>query len=337
MVRSPMLASAVLNCAALLGLLLSAVALYAVVSYEVRQRTKEIGVRMALGANSQEIIWLFLREGFFIVLIGGVFGGALALTTMRFLEAWLFGVRPSDPLTFGVSACVLLGVTLIAGYLPARRATRADPMNCPAIRMIRNPSPPLTATRLLFPRAPSMQLSRVAGRARTGGCLIDMVDDATNSTWAQLGEQETIRAAADALRAWIERYGVPLARYVDCKNLYKRPATPGERLRGEETITQFGRMCRKLGIELIAASSPQTKGRVELVHGTHQDRLVKKLRRKGIVSHEATNVHLRSEYLARNRSAALLSFPMICVRNFLTLKVRRPQKSYYNPLFRFPR
>jgi ABC-type antimicrobial peptide transport system permease subunit len=121
-------ASTVLNCAALLGLLLSAVALYAVVSYEVRLRTKEIGVRMALGANSQEIIWLFLREGFFIVLIGGVFGGALALATMRFLEAWLFGVRPSDPLTFGVSICVLLGVTLIAGYLPARRATRVDPM-----------------------------------------------------------------------------------------------------------------------------------------------------------------------------------------------------------------
>src|SRR5262250_3331061 len=132
------------------------------------------------------------------------------------------------------------------------------------------------------------------------GCLIDMADDATNTTWAQLGEQETIWAAADALRAWIERYGVPLALYVDWKNLYKRPATPGERLRGEEPITQFGRMCKKLGIELIAASSPQAKGRVERVHGTHQDRLVKKLRRKGIVSHEATNVYLRSEYLAEH-------------------------------------
>jgi transposase len=132
------------------------------------------------------------------------------------------------------------------------------------------------------------------------GCLIDMVDDASNTTWAQLGEQETIWAAADALRAWIERYGVPLALYVDWKNLYKRPATPGERMRGEEPITQFGRMCRKLGIELIAASSPQAKGRVERMHGTHQDRLVKKLRRKGIVSHEATNVYLRSEYLAEH-------------------------------------
>src|SRR5271157_4327644 len=129
------------------------------------------------------------------------------------------------------------------------------------------------------------------------GCLIDMVDDASNTTWAQLGEQETIWAVADALRAWIERYGVPLALYVDWKNLYKRAATPGERLRGEEPITQFGRMCAKLGIELIAASSPQAKGRVERVHGTHQDRLVKKLRRKEISSHEVSNVYLEREYL----------------------------------------
>lgn len=129
------------------------------------------------------------------------------------------------------------------------------------------------------------------------GCLIDMVDDATNKTRAQLGEQETIWAVADALRAWIEGYGVPLALYVDWKNLYKRPATPGERLRGEEPITQFGRMCAKLGIELIAASSPQAKGRVERVHGTHQDRLVKKLRRKEIRSHEVANVYLEREYL----------------------------------------
>lgn len=141
------------------------------------------------------------------------------------------------------------------------------------------------------------------------GCLIDMIDDATNITWAQLGEQETIWAVADALRAWIERYGVPLALYVDWKNLYKRQATVKEQLRGEEPITQFGRMCRKLGIEVIAASSPQAKGRVERGHGTHQDRLVKKLRRKGIVSQQAANVYLQREYLPEHnqrfaRSAA---------------------------------
>jgi transposase len=129
------------------------------------------------------------------------------------------------------------------------------------------------------------------------GCLIDMADDATNKTLARLGEEETIWAVADTLREWIERYGVPLALYVDWKNLYKRPATVKEQLRGEEPITQFGRMCEKLGIEIIAANSPQAKGRIERIHGTHQDRLVKKLRRKGIVSHEAANVYLRKEYL----------------------------------------
>ena len=129
------------------------------------------------------------------------------------------------------------------------------------------------------------------------GCLIDLVDDATNTTWAQLGEQETIWAVADALRAWMARYGVPRALYVDWKNLYKRPANARERLRGQEPITQFGRMCAQLGIEIIAASSPQAKGRVERVHGVHQDRLVKKLRRKQISSHEHANVYLQTEYL----------------------------------------
>ncbi len=129
------------------------------------------------------------------------------------------------------------------------------------------------------------------------GCLMDLVDDATNTTLARLGEEETIWAAAGALRAWIERYGVPLALYVDWKNLYKRGGTAQERLRGEEPITQFGRMCAKLGMEVIAASSPQAKGRVERVHGTHQDRLVKKLRRQQIGSQAEANGYLEAEYL----------------------------------------
>jgi len=129
------------------------------------------------------------------------------------------------------------------------------------------------------------------------GCLMDLVDDATNTTLARLGEEETIWAAAGALGAWIERYGVPLALYVDWKNLYQRCGTEKERLRGEEPITQFGRMCAKLGIELIAASSPQAQGRVERVHGTHQDRLVKKMRRKQMASQAEANAYLESEYL----------------------------------------
>ncbi len=87
---------------------------------------------------------------------------------------------------------------------------------------------------------------------------------------------------------------------MDWKNLYKRCATAQERLRGEEPITQFGRMCGKLGIELIAANSPQAKGRVERVHGTHQDRLVKKLRRQKIASHAEANAYLQGAYLGEH-------------------------------------
>ena len=90
---------------------------------------------------------------------------------------------------------------------------------------------------------------------------------------------------------------MPLAFYVDWKNLYQRPATARERLRGEEPVTKFGRMCGKLGIDLISASSPQAKGRVERIHGTHQDRLVKKLQRKQIGSHPEANAYLEEEYL----------------------------------------
>jgi Helix-turn-helix domain len=132
------------------------------------------------------------------------------------------------------------------------------------------------------------------------GCLMDLVDDATNTTLARLGEEETIWAAAGALRAWVERYGVPQALYVDWKNLYKRGATAQERLRGEEPLTQFGRMCAQLGIELRAANSPQAKGRVERIHGTHQDRLVKKLRRQNLASHTQANAYLQGEYLAEH-------------------------------------
>jgi transposase len=130
-----------------------------------------------------------------------------------------------------------------------------------------------------------------------GGCLMDMVDDATNETLARMGKEETIWAAAGVLRAWIEKHGVPQALYTDWKNVYKRKATPAEQLRGKVPLTQFGRMCQKLGIEIIAASSPQAKGRVERIHGVHQDRFIKKLRRKKIASYEAANEYLEQAYL----------------------------------------
>jgi helix-turn-helix protein len=129
------------------------------------------------------------------------------------------------------------------------------------------------------------------------GCLMHMVDDATSTSLARLGEQETIWAAAGVLRAWIRKYGVPRALYTDWKNVYKRRPTPAEELRGDAPQTQFGRMCAKLGIEIIAASSPQAKGRVERAHGTHQDRLIKKLRRQGIQDYAAANEYLEKVYL----------------------------------------
>ena len=132
------------------------------------------------------------------------------------------------------------------------------------------------------------------------GCLMNMVDDATGRTVARLGKEETIWAAVGVLRAWIKQYGVPRALYTDWKNVYKRKATPAEQLRGQVPVTQFGRMCQKLRIRIIAASTPQAKGRVERGHGVHQDRLIKKLRRQGIASYPTANQYLEEKYLAEH-------------------------------------
>jgi len=135
-----------------------------------------------------------------------------------------------------------------------------------------------------------------------GGCLMNMVDDATGTTLCRLGEEETIWAAVGVLRAWMGCYGVPKALYTDWKNVYVREPNAGERMRGEEPVTQFGRMCRALGIEIWAAGSPQAKGRVERNHGTHQDRLVKKLRRKGIATHAEANRYLEEVYCPQHNA-----------------------------------
>jgi transposase len=128
------------------------------------------------------------------------------------------------------------------------------------------------------------------------GCLMNLVDDATGTTLCRMGEQETIWSAVGVLSAWMEKYGVPRALYTDWKNVYVREPTQKEVLHGTPALTQFGRMCERLGIKIIAASSPQAKGRVERNHGTHQDRLVKKLRRQRISTHEQVNRYLEEEY-----------------------------------------
>ena len=105
-----------------------------------------------------------------------------------------------------------------------------------------------------------------AGKA----CLMNMVDDASSTVAALLGDGETIWAAARVLRQWIGKYGVPLALSTDWKNVYLREPTEKEQLHGKVPVTQFGRMCQKLEIRIIAANSPQAKGRVERGNSTHQ-------------------------------------------------------------------
>jgi transposase len=129
-------------------------------------------------------------------------------------------------------------------------------------------------------------------------CLLTLVDDATGRSLGQLGAQETIWAAVAVLRAWIDRYGIPRALYTDWKNVYVRVPNADERVTGAEPFTQFGRMCAALGIQIIPASSPQAKGRIERNHGTQQDRLVKKLRRRGIAEVSPANAFLETTYWA---------------------------------------
>jgi putative ABC transport system permease protein len=111
-----------------LGLLLAAVGLAGMMAYVVTQRTHEIGVRMALGARSVDVLGLLLRQGLQLTAVGGAIGLAVALGATQMLRGLLYDVSPADPVTFVGVALVLAGVALTASYIPARRATRVDPL-----------------------------------------------------------------------------------------------------------------------------------------------------------------------------------------------------------------
>jgi putative ABC transport system permease protein len=110
------------------ALVLATVGLYGVLGYLVAQRTREFGVRMALGADRSEVVKLVLREGLLLAAAGTALGLGAAWLLSRFLAAVLYGVRPADPVVFGATAVVVAGFALLACWLPARRATRVDPM-----------------------------------------------------------------------------------------------------------------------------------------------------------------------------------------------------------------
>jgi putative ABC transport system permease protein len=120
--------AALLGLFGLLALVLASVGIYGVLSYSVTQRTSEIGIRMALGAQSRQVLKLVLRQGMLLAGVGVLVGVAIALPITSFASSLLYGVSPSDPLTYIVIAVVLLAVALLACYVPARRATRIDPL-----------------------------------------------------------------------------------------------------------------------------------------------------------------------------------------------------------------
>ncbi|MBA0088366.1 MAG: ABC transporter permease [Acidobacteria bacterium Pan2503] len=113
---------------AAIGLALSVVGIYGVTAYTVVQRTREIGIRRALGAQTSEVLGLLLREEFLLILAGTVLGVAASLALTRFLARMLFEVKPTDPMTFALVVALLVSVAVLACSIPARRAMRVDPM-----------------------------------------------------------------------------------------------------------------------------------------------------------------------------------------------------------------
>ena len=112
----------------LLALALACVGLYGIMSYGVSRRTNEIGVRMALGARRRDVLDLVVWQGFHLTIVGVIFGVAGAFVLTRFLTSFLYGVHPADPATLGLASLAVIAVAILSSYIPARRATKIDPI-----------------------------------------------------------------------------------------------------------------------------------------------------------------------------------------------------------------
>ena len=144
-------------------------------------------------------------------------------------------------------------------------------------------------------------------------CLLNMVDDATGTTLARMADGETTRVVFETLKAWIEKYGIPLALYVDLKNVYIGP----------KELSHLQKACDKLGIRIIKAYSPQAKGRVERNHAVYQDRFVKALKLKSITTIKDANKLLENGFVddLNQRFAKLPMNPMSAHRSLDKLKL----------------
>ncbi len=128
-VAQPRFSSLLLSIFAGVALILTAVGLYGVMAYSVAQRTREIGVRMALGAQARDVLKLIVRQGMVLALIGVAIGAMIAFAATRLMKSLLFGVSATDPLTFALIAILLVIVAMMACLIPARRAAKVDPIN----------------------------------------------------------------------------------------------------------------------------------------------------------------------------------------------------------------